>query len=96
MLCVAAHADPLPHASFEHWCAVANMVLEQYVGYALADIAVSDDELRIWHAAGIPARIVGSALTVRAPKVRYTLSRWYDDRPKRVLRRLHDKMKKAS
>ena len=69
-----------PKPSYEIWCKVVDLRLRDVSGRPLADAPVTERELRIWWQAGIPARVVGQALSVRMPKVRYTLTRFYTDR----------------
>jgi hypothetical protein len=69
-----------PPPSFEIWCKVVDLRLRDVSGRPLADAPVTDAELRCWWNAGVPARVVGQALSVRVPKVRYTLTRFYTDR----------------
>ena len=68
-----------PRPTFEIWCKVVDLRLRDVSGRPLADAPVTDAELRCWWAAGVPARVVGQALSVRVPKVRYTLTRFYTD-----------------
>ncbi len=82
-----------PRPTFEIWCKVVDLRLRDVSGRPLADAPVTDAELRVWWRAGVPARVVGGALSVRMPKTRATLSRFYTDRRPaevraRVLQRL--------
>jgi hypothetical protein len=75
-----ANFPDFPKPSFDHWCHVVSFYLQLASGRPLADAPVTDAELRIWWAAGVPARVVGQALSVKMPKTRATLSRFYTDR----------------
>ncbi len=68
--------------TLDHWRRAVAAYFTIYCGLAFDDIEVSDRELSIWFECGVPARIVGGALTTRAPRIKYTLTdRAYDQRP---------------
>jgi len=75
-----ANFPEFPKPSFEHWCHVVSFYLQLTSGRPLADAPVEEWKLRVWWRAGVPARVVGNALSVKMPKVRYTFSRFYTDR----------------
>ncbi len=82
-----------PRPTFEIWCKVVDLRLRDVSGRPLADAPVTDAELRVWWRAGVPARVVGNALSVKMPKVRYTLTRFYTDtRAKEVRARVLERL----
>ncbi len=75
-----ANFPDFPKPSFDHWCHVVSFYLQLASGRPLADAPVEEWKLRVWWRAGVPARIVGQALSVKMPRTRATLSRFYTDR----------------
>jgi len=71
--------DPFPPVPFDTWCETVSVYLLLYAGRTLADLPIGERSLRVWHRAGVPARIVANALTTRCPASRATLTRFYTD-----------------
>ncbi len=74
--------------TFDLWCAAASWRLCDLTGRVLADAPVTERELRIWFEYGVPAQIVGQALSTKVTPVRVTFTRFFTDDPARVIGRV--------
>lgn len=67
------HLNEALRLAFDDWSEVVSNFLELYVGFGLADLDVPEWKLRVWWQAGVPSRIVASALTTQTRRVRWSL-----------------------